>query len=100
MTTATQAFERSYAVRKAYAKQLFEPEAMISEIEAAADAGHRSAQLHQEFPYTLQNTAAAQAAEEWLDLNGYRYVWQTVYVPWDVVHPNSAYEYLELEIQW
>jgi len=100
MNHASLSYERSNIVRENLAHNRFKIETVMALIEEAADLGDRSIQLHQEETITLKDYPAAQALEAWLDTNGYRYVWQIVYVPKDLLHPNSGYEYEELEIRW
>jgi len=100
MNHASLTFERTLAVREHYANEVFNIGSVKTQIEAAANQGCRRLQIHQDQSYSLQEFKAAEALEVWLDSNGYRFVWQTVYVPKDLLYPNSGYEYEELEIRW
>jgi hypothetical protein len=100
MSHATLSYKRANAVREAYASELFNIESVKALIAEAANNGDRLLQIHQEYCFSLTDYPAATTLETWLDDNGYRYVWQVVYVPPDLMHPYSNFEYQELEIRW
>lgn len=100
MNHASQNYDRANMFRRTYASELFKIETVTHLIAEAANQGNRLLQLHQEYCFDLQDYAAARTLETWLDDNGYRYIWQTVYIPKDFLHPNSSFEYQELEIRW
>lgn len=86
--------------RDEIADSLFNLEDVLEKAVQAAGQGFTSLRLEQVSPLNLSNTTAAKALITALEKAGYQTAWRNTIWPCEPTRPNTAVEYVELEISW
>jgi hypothetical protein len=100
MKTAEEISNFSNQQRNEIANQLFDIQRVSENIEAHAELGFRVLRLEQETPLDLSNTPAAIELISSIQKVGYETAWRRAIWPCEPTRPNTAVEYVELEISW
>lgn len=100
MRRAASTYEATTNARRKYAENIFDIGTVAASILDRAEEGYRLLRINQEYPFDLSTTDAAQALEEWLEHEGYRYAWKATPEIVDPFRPSSEFEYPELVIVW